>query len=75
MQSIPVVMDHGLFAIAVVVFFLDDSLGLRLALLDHGAVAVTMLADGHAGADGTRADTDVIGKRGRRDGANDRSGE
>jgi hypothetical protein len=70
-------MNHGLAAVAVGVFFLDDGrLVTGLSLLDHGgavALAVTILrrfANGYARANRTNAYADLIGQDRSREGAN-----
>jgi hypothetical protein len=73
-------MDHGFLAITVTIFSLDDGRGLGLALLDHGRavtipIAIAMLADSHACADGTDANADLIGQCGRCERANNPRGE
>jgi hypothetical protein len=73
-------MDHGLAAIAIGVFFLDDGrLVTGLTLLDHGgavALAVTIFrccANGDAGTNRTNAYADIVCQDRGREGAN-RSG-
>src|SRR5689334_21401349 len=75
-------MDDGLFAVAELVFLLDDGGSIsRLTLLDDrgpvtlGRTIFMGLADRHAGADGTDMHADVIGERRRRDRGHKRRSE
>jgi hypothetical protein len=69
--SIVIAMNDGLFAIAVLVFFLDYGLALaRLTLLNNGSVpipiAIMRFADAYSGSYGTGTNAHVIRNCGRR---------
>jgi hypothetical protein len=58
-----IVMDHGLLAIAVLIFLFDDGLAVGgFVLLHESSIMVTRLADRHACSDRTGMNSDVVSK-------------